>query len=91
MVLCKASDRYLRLMNGDVHVLGQSDQESDQEIWDAIIAFCSSPKSANEIMKEFDLERSYFRRHFLDKMLEQDILKRTEPDNLKSRNQKYYS
>lgn len=23
MVLCKASDRYLRLMNGDVHVLGR--------------------------------------------------------------------
>lgn len=91
MVLCKASDRYLRLMNGDVHVLGQGDQESDQETWDAIIAYCSSPKSASEIMKEFDIERSYFRRHFLDKMLEQGILKRTEPDNPKSRNQKYYS
>lgn len=91
MVLCKASDRYLRLMKGDVHVLGQGDQESDQETWDAIIAYCSSPKSASEIMKEFDIERSYFRRHFLDKMLEQGILKRTEPDNPKSRNQKYYS
>ena len=91
MVLCKASYRNLRLMNGDVHVLGQGDQESDQETWDAIIAYCSSPRSASEIMKEFDIERSYFRRHFLDKMLEQGILKRTEPDNLKSRNQKYYS
>lgn len=91
MVLCKASDRYLRLMKGEVHVLGQGDQESDQETWDAIIVYCSSPKSASEIMKKFDIERSYFRRHFLDKMLEQGILKRTEPDNLKSRNQKYYS
>lgn len=85
----------LNMVNNDVHVLGQSDQESDQEsdkeIWNAIIEFCSNPKSAAEIMNEFNLERSYFRRHFLDKMLAHDILKRTEPDNPKSRKQKYHS
>lgn len=91
MVLCKASNRYLRLMKDDGRVLGHSDQEHDQEIWNAIIEFCSSPKSASEIMKEFNIERSYFRRHFLDKMLAQDLLKRTDPDNIKSRNQKYFS
>lgn len=35
-----------------------------------IIEFCRGPKSASEIMPKFNLERSYFKRHFLDKMLE---------------------
>lgn len=42
-------------------------------------------------MQQFDLERSYFRRHYLDKLLEAGKLKRTEPEKPKSKKQKYYS
>lgn len=69
----------------------ESDQGSDQDIMNQIIVFCKEPKSANEIMKKFQLERSYFRRHFLDKMIKTGSLKRMIPDNPKNRNQKYYS
>ncbi len=87
MVLCKACDRYLELLRDDGQHLGQS----DQDIMEQIIEFCKEPKSASEIMKRFNLERSYFRRHYLDKMLETGVLHRTEPDKPKSRKQKYYS
>ena len=49
------------------------------------------PKTASEIMQKFNLERSYFRRHYLNKMLKTGELQRTEPDKPKSKNQKYYS
>ena len=91
MVLCKACDRYLELLRDDGQKHGQNDQENDQDIGIQIVDFCKEPKSASEIMKKFNLERSYFRRHYLDKMLKTGVLKRTEPDKPKSRNQKYYS
>ncbi|MBQ7924885.1 MAG: hypothetical protein IJ335_01145 [Lachnospiraceae bacterium] len=95
MVLCRACDRYLELMRDAVQHLGQSDQESDhdndQDMAKQIIGFCKEPRSASEIMQKFKLERSHFRRHYLDKMLESGELQRTEPDKLKSRKQKYYS
>ena len=56
-----------------------------------IIEFCKEPKSASEIMCKFKLERSFFRRHYLDKLLKTGKLKRTVPDKPKSKNQKYYS
>ena len=62
-----------------------------EDIKNKIIEFCRIPKSASEILKEFNLERSYFRRHYLDRMLKIGELKRTEPDKPKSKNQKYYS
>ncbi len=91
MVLCKACDRYLGLLRGDGQQLGQSDQDNDQVIMEQIIEFCKEPKSASEILQKFNLERSYFRRHYLDKLLETGKLQRTEPEKLKSKNQKYYS
>ena len=95
MVLCKACDKYLELLRNDGQHHGQSDQESDhdndQDIIKQIIEFCREPKSASQIMQKFNLERSYFRRHYLDKMLESGELQRTEPDKPKSKNQKYYS
>lgn len=101
MVLCKACDKYLELLRNDGQQLGQLDQDHDQvghdeqdveqDTMGAIIEYCKEPKSANEIMQEFSLARSQFRRHYLDKMLGAGILKRTEPDKPKSRNQKYYS
>ena len=91
MVLCKACERYLELLRDDGQNHGHSDRESDQDIMKQIIEFCTEPKSANEIMKTFNLERSYFRRHYLNKMLQSGKLQRTEPDKPKSKNQKYYS
>ena len=91
MVLCKACDRYLALLRDDGQHHGQIDQDNDQDIMEQILLFCKEPKAASEIMQRFDLERSYFRRHYLDKMLESCRLKRTEPQKLKSKNQKYYS
>ena len=95
MVLCKACDRYLELLRDDVQHLGQGDQESDhdndQDVRMKIIEFCKEPKSASEIMQKFNLERSYFRRHHLDKMLESGELQRTEPNKPKSKKQRYYS
>ncbi len=54
-----------------------------------ILAFCKEPKSASEIMQQFDLERSYFRRHYLDKFVKNGKLKRTKPEKPRSKNQKY--
>ena len=81
MVLCQACDRYLKLLD-NYDYLGHNDQDSDQDKKNKIIEFCRIPKSASEILKEFNLERSNF------KIGE---LKRTEPDKSKSKNQKYYS
>ena len=73
MVLCKACDKYLGLLRNDGQHHGQCDQEGDhdeeQDIMRQIIAFCMEPKTASEIMQKFNLERSYFRRHYLNKML----------------------
>jgi ATP-dependent DNA helicase RecG len=95
MVLCRACDRYLRLLRADGKNHGRCDQEgvhdNERDIMKQMIEFCRVPKSASEIMQNFNLERSYFRRHYLDKMLETGELQRTEPDKPKSRNQKYYS
>ena len=95
MVLCKACDRYLGVLRNDGQHHGQCDQEGDhdeeQDIMRQIIAFCREPKTASEIMQKFNLERSYFRRHYLNKMLKNGELQRTEPDKPKSKNQKYYS
>lgn len=57
-----------------------------------IIKFCSTPKSLNEIIGHFNFpNRSYFKRRFLDKMLQDGILKMTLPDKPSSRKQKYFS
>lgn len=95
MVLCKACDKYLGLLRNDGQHHGQCDQEGDhdaeQDLMRQIIAFCREPKTASEIMQKFNLGRSYFRRHYLDKMLKTGELQRTKPDKPKSKNQKYYS
>ncbi len=89
MVLCKACDKYLRLLNdgNDVH-LGQSDQDMTK----MIIIFCKEPHSAKEIMDYIKINgRSFFRRHYLNPMIKMGQLKMTIPDKPKSGNQKYYS
>ncbi|MCM1266361.1 MAG: hypothetical protein NC302_00540 [Bacteroidales bacterium] len=70
----------------------RSEQDDEQDIMEAIIAFCSEPRSVKEIVKEFAFpNRLYLRRHYLDKMLRNKELKMTLPDKPSSKNQKYYS
>ena len=91
MVLCKACDKYLELLHGELHPV-QSEQDDEQDVINAIIAFCSEPKSAKEIVEKFAFpNRLYLKRHFLDEMLMNKKLKMTLPDKPSSRNQKYYS
>lgn len=90
-MLCKACDKYLELLNDETNLV-QSEQDDEQDIVKAIIAFCSEPKSAREIVEKFAFpNRLYLKRHFLDKMLMSKELKMTLPDKPSSRNQKYYS
>ena len=93
MVLCKACNKYLELLQNDGQQPFYHEQSGydEQDIKDAIINYCKVPRTAKEIMQKFDLDRSQFRRHYLDDMLISGELKRTEPDKPKSRNQKYYS
>lgn len=95
MVLCRACDKYQVLLystNHPVHDEQDNEQDSEQDLMTDIIKFCSTPKSSNEIIGHFNFpNRSYFKRHFLDKMLQDGILKMTLPDKPSSRKQKYFS
>lgn len=89
MVLCKACDKYLNLLNDENGLqLGQS----DQDVTKMIITFCKEPHSAKEIMGYIKInDRSFFRRHYLNPMIKTGQLKMTIPDKPKSGNQKYYA
>ena len=88
MVLCKACDRYLALLRDD----GQHHVQSEQDVKSTIIAYCKEPKTSKEIIEYFGFaNRLYFKRHYLDEMLEQGQLKMTIPEKPTSKKQKYYS
>lgn len=92
MVLCKACDRYLALLRDDGQHHVQSEQDSEQDVKSTIIAYCKEPKTSKEIIEYFGFaNRLYFKRHYLDEMLEQGQLKMTIPEKPTSKNQKYYS
>lgn len=93
MVLCKACEKYLKLQNDKKgHHLGHFDQDDDQDVAKMIIAYCKQPRSAKEIMDYIEIgDRSFFRRHYLNPMLNARQLKMTIPDKPKSGNQKYYA
>lgn len=95
MVLCRACDKYLKLLRDDGHhVQSEQDDEHDneQDVEAAIIQFCAEPKTIKEIVEYFNFtNRLYLKRHFLDELLENGQLKMTLPDKPKSKNQKYYS
>lgn len=66
--------------------------DDEQDVVKAIIAFCSEPRSAKEIVEKFTFpNRLYLKRHFYIEMLMNKKLKITLPDKPSSRNQKYYS
>jgi Predicted transcriptional regulator containing an HTH domain and an uncharacterized domain shared with the mammalian protein Schlafen len=95
MVYCKACDRYLDLLYEKKHLVQSeqdSEQDGEQDLIKSIIKFCSIPKSSNEVIEHFHFpNRSYFKRHFLDKMLREGILKMTIPNKPSSKKQKYFS
>ena len=87
MVLCRACDRYLKLLKDDNH--------HDQDGYDVvmmILDFCKEAKSVPEIMEQFGFNsRTSFRRKYLDVLVKDGRLKMTLPDKPRSKNQKYYS
>ena len=96
MVLCKACDKYLDLLNEDEDLrLGQSNRNHDQNGHDVvmmILDFCKEARSIPEIMKQFGFDsRTSFRRKYLNTLVKEGRLKMTLPDKPKSKNQKYYS
>ena len=93
MVLCKACDKYLNLLNESKNLdLVQNGQDNKQDLNMLIITFCKQPRSAKEIMDYIKInDRSFFRRHYLNPMIKTGYLKMTIPDKPKSGNQKYYS
>jgi len=91
MVLCRACDKYLKILQRDVHPV-HSEQDSEQDVMNSIVEFCIKPKSSQEIIEKFKIpNRSFFKRHFLDKLLASGKLKMTIPKKPSSKNQKYYS
>lgn len=91
MVLCKACDRYMRILQRDAHPV-QIIEDDVQDMYRMILDFCKTPKSAQEIVDEFGFSnRNYFRRHYLEEMLMTKKLKMTMPDKPSSKKQKYYS
>lgn len=96
MVLCKACDKYLELLNDEEnlhHV--QNDRDHDQDGHDVvmmILNFCKEARSISEIMEKFEFDsRTSFRRKYLNTLVKEGRLKMTLPDKPKSKNQKYYS
>ena len=91
MVYCKACDKYLKLLHQKNQAV-QIEQDNEQDLIANIIRFCVVPKSSNEIIAHFNMpNRSYFKRHFLDKMLKAGMLKMTIPEKPSSKKQKYFS
>ena len=94
MVLCKACDKYLELLNDEIHPI-QSDQDHDQDGHDVvmmILDFCKEARSIPEIMEQFGFDsRTSFRRKYLNTLVKEGRLKMTLPDKPKSKHQKYFS
>lgn len=91
MVLCKACDRYLRILQKDINPI-QNGKDGVQDMYRMILDFCKEPKTAREIVDEFGFSnRNYFRRHYLEEMLLTGKLKMTMPDKPSSKKQRYYS
>lgn len=87
MVLCKACDRYLKLLKNDNH-----HDQNGHDVVMMILEFCKEAKSIPEIMEQFGFDsRTSFRRKYLNMLVKDGRLKMTLPDKPKSKNQKYYS
>lgn len=88
---CKACDKYLALLcekNHSVHNEQVSEQDDEQDLMAIIVKFCSVRKFSNE---QFNFpNRSYFKSHFPDEMLQEGMLKMTIPDRPSSKKRKCF-
>lgn len=93
MVLCSACNSYLQLLNrGFGRGEQENRQENEQDTVNKILIYCKEPKTVKEIMVKFNMpNRSYLKRHYIDQMLEEGVLKMTIPEQPRNRNQRYYS
>jgi ATP-dependent DNA helicase RecG len=67
-----------------------NEQDDIQERIDALLDFCSAPKSRDEMQLFLGLaDRGHFRKTILNPLLESRRIKMTIPDKPNSRNQKY--
>ena len=86
MVLCKACDKYLELLNDEMHPV-QSEHDHDQNGYDVvmmILDFCKEARSIPEIMEKFGFDsRTSFRRKYLNTLVKEGRLKMTLPDKPK--------
>ena len=65
-------------------------QVGNQELFDKLLAFCSTPKSRNEMMLHVGLKaRRNFNDRVLIPLLEKGLIEMTIPDKPTSKNQKY--
>jgi ATP-dependent DNA helicase RecG len=65
-------------------------QDNLQERVDAVLDFCSVPKTRDEIQQFTGLyDRGHFRKTILNPLLESGRLRMTIPDKPNSRNQRY--
>lgn len=87
MVLCKACDAYLRLLD-DGHDLNQN----GQDLVKMLVKFCQEPKTVQEMMDYVgEKSRTSFKRKYLKKLVENGTIKMTIPDKPTSGKQKYFS
>lgn len=54
-----------------------------------ILSYCKTPRSADEIARELDMNRTYLRVRYLTPLVKIHFLRRTIPAHPKARNQKY--
>lgn len=93
MILCKASERYLKLLNtiGEESNRAQ-DRAQDKAQDEMIIEFCLEPKDLKEIAEYFGYKNvRKFRENHINPLLNTGKLKMTIPNKPTSRNQKYIS
>lgn len=87
MVLCKACDTYLDLLNG-----GYNLNQTGQDVVKMLVKYCSEPKTVQEMMEYVgEKSRTTFKRKYLKQLIEDGTLKMTIPDKPTSGKQKYYA
>lgn len=86
MVLCKACDAYLRLLDD-----GQDLNQNGQDVVKMLVKFCQEPRTVQEMMEHVgEKSRTSFKRKYLKGLLEKGTLKMTIPDKPTSGKQKYF-
>ena len=69
-----------------------ADQSKDSEIIQAILSYCTKPRSREELAQHFGFETpTYFVKTYIAPLLADGKIKMTIPDKPKSKFQKYYS